>query len=80
MGTRRLILAVGLGSCLALGGCGDASDPEGVVELTPAQKAEKEARDKATLEAFKDHQKNAKKGGPASHGRKTQVVNGVRTS
>jgi hypothetical protein len=79
MSIRRLTLALGLGSCVALGGCGGSS-PEGMIQLTEAQKAEKEARDRATFEAFKEHKKNAQKGGQQGQGRKTQVVNGVRTS
>ena len=79
MSIRRMVLALSLVSCLALGGCGGASD-DGPRPLTEAQKAEQAARDKATADAFKaSHQKNPTKG-QAGKSRKQQVVNGVRTS
>jgi hypothetical protein len=78
MWTRRLIVALGLGACVTLGGCGAASNAGGPPEMTAEQKAEIQARDKATADAFKSFQKDQKK---ATHRQKGgQVVNGVRTS
>lgn len=75
---RRLILGLGLASCVALGGCGNSSGAN-PGEMTEAQKAEREARDKATADAFRDYQKNH---GKAASGAKPKprTVNGVRTS
>jgi hypothetical protein len=77
MSIRRMVLVFGLGTCLAVGGCGDSSD-SGPRPLTEAQKAEQAARDKETADAFKASQQAQKKG---SAGRKpAHYVNGVRTS
>jgi hypothetical protein len=77
MWTRRLILVLGLGSCLVLGGCG-ASGAGASPELTAEQKAAIEARNNATADAFKTFQKDQKKA--AQKQKAGHVVNGVRTS
>lgn len=77
MSNRRMVLALGLGACIALGGCGGVSD-DGPRPLTEAQKAEQAAREKETAEAFKAAQQAQKRnaGGP----KPGHYVNGVRTS
>lgn len=77
MSTRRMILAFGLGTCMALGGCGGSSDA-GPRPLTEAQKAEQAARNKETAEAFKAAQQAQKRS--AGRQKPGHVVNGVRTS
>lgn len=79
MWSRRLIVAFGLGTCVTLGGCGASNSAAGgLPELTAEQKAEIQAREKASAESFKTFQtgqKKAARGAKAGH-----VVNGVRTS
>lgn len=67
MRTRRLIVALGLGACLTLSGCSGSSDASGPPQLTAEQKAEIEARDKATLDAYKAQTKDRKGASAAKH-------------
>jgi hypothetical protein len=67
MWTRRLIVALGLGACVTLGGCGASSNAGGPPEMTAEQKAEVEARDKATLDAYKAQVKDRKAASAAKH-------------
>jgi hypothetical protein len=78
MWTRRLIVVLGLGACVAVGGCGATAGAGGPPELTAEQKAEIQAREKASADSFKAFQQGQKK---VSHGSKAgHAVSGSRHS